>query len=246
MNDHLVIAVLGTFMGIVTSISGGAGVFAVPTMLALGFSPVNTLALNRMSDVGVIAGSLKNYKDSKSIDWKMAFMLMPVMALGSVIGANTVVRLEEEFLQKVILGGVIVGILLLLKPTPFINKGQTPSKAKVILAFSLLFLVGIWSGGLAMGGATFAVLVMVYTLNKDFLEARTTDLIAVIPETLISASILGFYATVDFSLFAVMFLGSTVGAWLGSKLAVKHGAKFIRKMMIGLAILMLIKVIVDL
>lgn len=55
-------------MGLVTSISGGAGIFAVPTMLAFGIPPIGALALNRMSDVGVVTGALRNFWKAKIIE----------------------------------------------------------------------------------------------------------------------------------------------------------------------------------
>jgi uncharacterized membrane protein YfcA len=43
-----------------------------------------------------------------------------------------------------------------------------------------------------------------------------------------------------------MFASSFVGAWVGSHLAVKHGSDFIKKAMVGIAIVMVLKVIIDL
>jgi len=43
-----------------------------------------------------------------------------------------------------------------------------------------------------------------------------------------------------------MFASSFIGAWIGSHLAVKHGSDFIKKVMVGIAIIMVIKVIINL
>jgi len=89
-------------MGVITAISGGAGVFAVPTMLAFGFSPVNTLALNRTSDLGVVLGALRNYKNSNTIDWKLGIIAAFPLCIGAYLGANVSLSLPEATLQKVI------------------------------------------------------------------------------------------------------------------------------------------------
>lgn len=238
--ELLFIAILGLVMGIVTAISGGAGVFAVPTMLAFGIPPVNVLALNRTSDIGVVFGALKEYVASKSIDWKLAIIIAVPMGIGSFIGANVVVRLPESLLRYIILGGVFVGIFFLLR------KSQ-PSVARkssfAYLGLIFMLLVGTWSGALAMGGATFAVLVLVHFFRKNFLEARSTDIVAAIPETLISATILISNSTAPLYLLLTMGASSFLGAWIGSRLAVKHGSELIRKAMVGIAIMMILKVI---
>lgn len=238
------IALLGFVMGIVTSISGGAGVFAVPTMLAFGLPPVNVLALNRMSDVGVSFGALRNYWKAKVIDWKLVIKIIPFLALGSYIGANIVVNLPEKSLKYIILVGVFIGMLFLIKPArPFIN-AQGTSKAKKIFGFLVIFLIGIWNGALAMAGATFAILALVYMFDKYFVEARGIEIVAAIPETLISTTILVLASNVNYIWLLTMFIASFAGAFLGSHLAIKKGDNFIKKCMVLIGVLMIAKVII--
>lgn len=241
MNEILAIGALGFAMGVVTSISGGAGVFAVPTMLAFGIPPINTLALNRTSDFGVVLGALRGYWKSKNVDWKLAFIIMLPLGIGSFIGASVIVKIPASFLNPIIIGGVLVGIFFLLKPVR--PKAEPATISISILGLFMILLVGIWSGALAMAGATFAVLVMVYFFHKSFLQGRGTDIVAAIPETIISSLVLVSASTVSWSLLAAMFTGSFIGAWVGSHMAVKHGNGLIRKAMVGIAILMILKVL---
>jgi len=237
------VAVLGLIMGIVSAISGGSGVFAIPTMLAFGLPPVNVLALNRMSDVGVVFGALRGYHKAKSIDWKLAGIIVIPLAIGSFIGASIIVKINEDILRYIILFGVGIGIFLLLKKTdPKVTKKKT-----VFSWIGLFFMVivGIWSGALAMAGATFAVLILVYFFHKTYLQARSTDIVAAIPETLIATTILVMGSTVSVYLLVSMLVSSFVGSWIGFHMAVKHGDNLIRKAMVGIAILMIIKVIID-
>jgi hypothetical protein len=231
-------------MGIVTSISGGAGVFAVPTMLAFGIPPINVLALNRTSDVGVVLGALKNYHRSKNIQWRLGLIAALPMGVGSFLGSNFVVNISERFLNYIILLGVVVGIFFLLKPIK--PSENSEKKSFSVLGLFFLLLVGFWSGALGMAGATFAVLVLVYFFKLSFLEARSTHIAAAIPETLISTAVLYLGSTVSIILMLVMFISSFVGAWIGSHLAVKHGSSFIKRAMVGIAIIMMIKVVVNL
>lgn len=230
-------------MGFITSVSGGAGVFAVPTMLAFGIPPVNVLALNRMSDVGVVLGAIRNYLRAKVIDWPLVFKAIPFLALGAYVGANAIVGLSDQTIKSIVVVGVIVGMMFLMKPArPFINKDGT-SKNKKIFGYLMLLIVGAWSGAIAMAGATFALLVFVYLFDKEYVHARATEIAAAIPETLISAYILVMAANVDYRWLIAMFVSSFVGAFVGSKLAIKHGEKLIKKAIIAIGILMLAKIL---
>ncbi|MFA4891349.1 MAG: sulfite exporter TauE/SafE family protein [Candidatus Gracilibacteria bacterium] len=241
--EIFLLTILGFIMGFVTSVSGGAGVFAVPTLLAFGIPPINVLALNRMSDVGVVFGALRNYWKAKVIQWRLAIKIIPFMALGSFIGANLIVNLADKSIKTVVLIGVIIGMIFLIKPArPFLNEGGT-SKFKKMLGFFMLFVVGIWSGAIAMAGATFAVLVLVYLFGKNYVDARGTDIAAAIPETLISAGILISASNVNYVWLLTMFISSFLGAFVGSHMAVKRGDSFIKKGMILIAVLMIIKIV---
>lgn len=241
--ELLLIGLLGLAMGIVTSISGGAGVFAVPTMLAMGIPPLNVLALNRMSDVGVVAGAVKKYHQSKNINWKLAMIAAIPMGIGAFAGANFVIQIPKEWMNYIILGGVIVGIFFLLKP---VNPQEKANKVKFsVWGGAFLLLVGFWNGAFGMAGATFAVLVLVHLFNLSFLEARGTEVAAAIPETMIAVTVLYFGSTVSTELMITMFATSFIGAWIGSRLAVKHGSEFIKKAMVFIAVVMIIKVVVS-
>lgn len=239
--EIFLISVLGLVMGFVTSVSGGAGVFAVPTMLAFGIPPISVLALNRMSDVGVVFGALKNYW--KVVNWKLALKIFPFLAVGSYLGANFVIRMDPAHLHSLILFGVVVGMIFLVKPARPFKSDVQAAKWRKIFAFFMLFVVGIWSGALAMAGATFAVLVLVYLFSKKYVEARSIEVVAAIPETLISSVILISAANVNYFWLLAMFLSSFVGAYAGSHMAVKHGDKLIKIAMIGIGLIMLAKLI---
>ena len=231
---------LGVIMGIITSISGGAGVFAVPLLLAIGVPPINALALNKMSDVGVVFGAIRNYSKSKNIDWSLACRAAIPVGIGSYIGASMVLSLPQEYLKLVVLFGVLVGVFFLLKPArPNIEEegGKTKPIGWVLLVFR-----GAWSGALGMAGGTFGVLVLVYFFRKNYLEARSTDIAIAIPEVLVSTTVLVLGSTLTWEPLVVMFSASFVGAWFGAKTAIKKGSPFVRHVMIFIAILMLIKV----
>ncbi|NQV13479.1 MAG: TSUP family transporter [Parcubacteria group bacterium] len=241
--EIILLALLGLIMGVVTSISGGAGVFAVPTMLAFGIPPINALTLNRTSDVGVVFGALRKYYHSKNIEWKLALLAAVPLGIGAIAGANFVINIPEQVLNYIILFGIAVGIFFLLKPVK--QRKGIQKKSFNLVGFSFLLLVGFWSGALGMAGATFAVLVFVNFFKKSFLQARATDVAAAIPETLISTGILYFGSTVEITAMLTMFISSFIGAWIGSHLAVKHGNKFIKLSMILISAVMIIKVISD-
>lgn len=239
--DLIWLGVLGFAMGVITAICGGAGVFGVPTMLAFGIPPINTLALNRTTDLGVVLGALRNYMKSNSIDWRLGTIAAIPVCIGAFIGANIALRLKTENLEWLIFIGIIVGIFFLLKKVkPQVKQVNSKITPQGLVA---LLLCGMWSGTLGMAGATFAVLTLVYLFHKNYLQARSTQIVAALPETFISTAVLFFGSTVHIEQFVTMFITSFIGAWLGAHIAVKNGAQFIRYAMVAIAVVMIGKLI---
>ena len=124
MELHLIfLGVLGLLMGFVGSVSGGSGVFGVPTMLALGLPPINVLALNRLSDIGVVSGAFRNYHGADTVNWRLACMAAVPMAIGSFVGARLVSSLSDAMVRSLVLMGVAVGIFLLVRGTREVATG---------------------------------------------------------------------------------------------------------------------------
>ena len=237
------IAILGFFMGVITSISGGAGVFAVPTMLAFGIPPVTTLALNRISDMGVLTGAVYNYIKSPEFDKKLAFIIALPLTIGAIVGANFSVSISPEKLKVVILFAIVIGLIFLLLPT---RQLVEPKRTNWFIGVPALLIVGFWEGAVAMAGATFCVLVLVRLFNKSYLGARSTEIVSAIPPTLASTGILIWNSDVNLAMGLTMFASSILGAYLGSKMAIRKGSPFIRYCMVSISILMAGKVIYDL
>lgn len=238
--DLIFILILGLAMGFVTSISGGAGVFAVPAMLAFGIPPINTLALNRISDIGVLAGALKNYTKAEGFEWKTALIAAIPLFIGSVFGALFSVRIDTENLKLFIIFAVFIGIFLLLYPIK--PKGEK-AKPNYLLGIPALLCVGFWDGAVAMAGATFAVIVLVLFFHRTYLAARSIDVAAAIPETIISTLILTLHSTLTPLLPLAMMISSLIGAYIGSHIAIKKGSGFIRKAMVAISLVMVGKII---
>jgi uncharacterized membrane protein YfcA len=240
MNELFFLIPLSLVMGFVTSVSGGGGVIGVPTMIALGIPPLNALALNRLSDVGYLIGSLKNYAKIGEFNFRAAVLTSIPLTIGAIAGAMFSVSVKPAFLQWFIVFAVFIGIVFLLYP---LKPKSENSKSLHVFGYPVLLIVGFWSGAVAMAGSTFAVLALVLFFNRSYLGAKAIDVAASVPEILISALILVFYSSINWAAGAGMILASIIGAYIGSQIAIKNGDRFIRLGMVGISIVMIAKVV---
>jgi|GEM_PF-5461083 len=243
MAELIFISVLGFAMGIINAISGGGGVFAIPILMAFGIPTIDVLALNKASDFGTITGALRNYYKSDTIDWKLALYAILPLGIGSALGSYIIIGLPEHIRQYLIIAGVISGIYFLLRPP---GEKTKPRKSLFIFGLIALVIAGMWGGGLGVAGGTFSILVLVYFFQKTYLQAMSSFIIAGFPSNLISVVILSLASQASIASLLTIYISSFIGAWCGSHLAIQKGSAFIRIAMVFIAVMMLVKVIIDL
>jgi uncharacterized protein len=242
---------VGLLAAAVTAISGGGGLIAVPALLAAGFPAVDALALNRASDVAVTAGAAPTYARAGAVDWRLAAWAALLLASGGALGASVVLHIPPAVLPWVVVA-VAVGALalLLLRPSPPKAEGggqpAALSRAQWALGSVALLACGVYNGAFAMGGATLAILAMAYILRLGLVAARGTEVVAVVPESVVSATILWLGSTLGGPEMGAVFAGGALGAWLGARLAVTRGAAFVRGAMVAVTCGLLSKVAWDL
>ena len=245
----IIIAVIGFISAFISGISGGGGLLAIPTFLALGIPPINALALNRLSDLGLVIGASRNYFKIKKIDWRLFAYAAILLAVGNFIGANVIVALPNYIVSWAIIGVSLIGIAIVLSPKIGKlekNKHKKISTPLFIAGLSLIFFGGIWGGAIAIADATVGMLVITYFFRKNFLEARALELFSSMPGTFISTVILVNASTLQLMHMSVIVVASIAGAFVGSLFNIRTDGKTIRYLMAVIAMLVLTKVAFDL
>lgn len=227
--------------GFITSIAGGGGVIFVTTALALGMPSLNALALNRVTDLGVLTGAFNNFRKAPEIPWRSIKIFTPLFLIGAIGGASFSVSVSADTLQIILIGASIVAVILtIIKPRPQIEKGRK----LFLLGYLAILLIGFWDGAIAMAGTTFFMIAAHYFFGMDYMKARVVNMFTAIPETIISASILIFHSTITLTMGLSLYVAATIGAYIGSKMAIKKGHEFIRYGMIGVSCLMIAKLVI--
>lgn len=227
--------------GFITSIAGGGGVIFVTTALALGMPSLNALALNRITDIGVLTGSFNNYRKIPEIPWRAIKIFAPLFLIGAIGGASFAVSIADETLQAILITASIIAItLIIIKPRP----RETASRRFIFIGYVMIFLIGFWDGSIAMAGGTFFLIACHYFFQMDYMKARAVNIFTVIPETLVSAAILTYHSTITWQMGLALYIASIAGAYVGSKLAIKKGHEFIRMGMIVVSCLMIAKLVI--
>lgn len=241
--QEFIIFIIGIASGFLGATVGSGGMISIPALLFLGLPPHIALATNMVGDTGIFLSAIRQYWKSKLIDWKIANQLVMITIIGSGIGIYFFTKISAEFLEKYI--GMIIllflGFILINKRLGI--KKRIVSRGSLVIGLVLFFLLTVNGTIVSAGGATIKLLVLVFLLGFNFLEGYATT----IPSHLFSSGLpaiaflfLG-YVNIPFAIFLI--LGGIIGAYMGSKNAIKKGNKWLKGLFTIVVLLSAIKIL---
>jgi hypothetical protein len=135
------IGAVATFMFVAT---GGVGLITTPSLIFLGLSPQTAIATDLFAMLGGRLGGLAGFLKTGQLDVKLALRLSVIAALGSIVGAQLLLAIDEQIMRQV-LSMVLLLLLgfLILKPKAGTDTIE-PSRIKVLFGHTLFFFVGMW------------------------------------------------------------------------------------------------------
>ena len=211
---------------------GGAGLVQFPMLLFLGLSFTVALATHKVASVALGIGAALRYF-SHSVLERQFVLLMLLMGLpGVVIGAYSILFVPErmaEIALGILTGGL--GIYSILKSD--LGQQYLPQhrdqKGMLLGGFGL-FVFGVLNGSLTSGTGLFVTLWLVLWFGMDYQRAVAYTLTMVgLFWNGTGALTLGILAEIRWDWLPALLVGSLVGGYLGSHLAIKHGNRWIKR-----------------
>ncbi|MFY9287941.1 MAG: TSUP family transporter [Alphaproteobacteria bacterium] len=236
---------IGILAGIIESTAGGSGLIVMPTLLLLGFSAPSAMATSKLQYAFGAVTSIFRFHRAKLVQWKNLLPLIVSAGVSGAIGALALIYMHPDIL------GALIPLLLMAATIYFIfspRLNDIKDKARMgRIAFSLgpIALVGFYDGFFGVGSASFYVLAMVWGLGYAAREATATTKVVDFTSSAIALFVLAAHHEVLWLPGLFLGLGQIAGAWIGSGLVIKKGAKFIRPILAIVSLALSVKLCFD-
>jgi hypothetical protein len=234
---------LGIIAGFINTFAGGGSMLVVPFLIFLGLPANMANATNRVAIFLQEIVSTATFHQKKILDFKTDYPLLLPTTLGSIAGAFTAVDIQEELLRKVI-GGllIILFFMILLDPNGWVKANADRAKARnPFIRFLVFFGIGFYGGFIQIGVGFFMLAGLVLGCGFDLLKANALKVLLILSYTLIALAIFIYYGLIDWSTGFILSCGNMLGAWLGTRLSIKWGAKYIRYILLVALVLVSLK-----
>ena len=237
---YIILFIVALFAAGIDAIAGGGGLLVVPTMLILGMNPLVTLGTNKLQSCFGTATSSYNYFKNGLLKENNIKLLAIISFVGSLIGTYLVSQLSNEILNNLI-PILLIGAAIFL----IINKGNkfNISKSLVLAFLPLVFLIGFYDGFFGPGTGTFFVMTFLIIKNRSIMQATAATKVLNLSSNFASFLVFQYKGFVIWELALIMAIAQVTGAYIGSKLAIKNGEKFVRPVIVFISIVLSLRIL---
>lgn len=162
--------------GFIDSIAGGGGLLCVPALLAVGLSPAQALATNKLQSMGGSFSASLYFIRRRAVNLGEQKLAIALTFVGSTFGAWLIQQIHADFLRQ-LLPMLIIGIGLYFLLSPKIGDEDRQHRLSG-LPFALIAggCVGFYDGFFGPGAGSFYALAFVtlsgFNLSKATAHAK--------------------------------------------------------------------------
>ena len=243
--ELLLMSLASLLAGFVDSIVGGGGLILVPALFATfpGAHAATLLGTNKSASIWGTAFASWQFARRVEMRWGALLPAMGLSFVGAMAGAWVVTQISPQYLRK-LLPLILLAVLLYTLAKKELGRTHAPrfSGRREILWAGLIGLgVGFYDGFFGPGTGSFFVFLFVRWLGYDFLHASAGAKLLNMTSNLAALILFAFKGFVWWHFALTLAVANVLGSLLGTRLALKHGAGFVRLIFIGVVSTLILK-----
>ncbi|HEY0855507.1 MAG TPA: TSUP family transporter [Albitalea sp.] len=249
MLELATVTLASLFAGFVDAIVGGGGLILVPALFSVfpSAAPATLFGTNKGAAVWGTAWATAQFARRVTMPWGALLPAAVAALVGGFAGAWTVTLVSPTGLRRA-LPFILLAVLVYTLARKDLGRHHVPTlhgRRQAAVASAIGLVIGFYDGFFGPGTGSFFVFLFVRLLGFDFLHASAGAKLLNTATNLSALLLFGLKGHVWWHIAAVMALANVAGSLLGTRLALKHGAGFVRVMFIGVVGALILKTAYD-
>lgn len=234
--------------GFVDAAAGGGGLISLPAYIATGMPVHFAYGCNKFSSAcGTTLASIRFFRN-RAMDIRTAILAAAGAFMGSGIAARLVLLMDDQILKRLVIIFLPVAAVII-----FINKGYGEENRsselgrgkRIFFAAGIGLFIGFYDGMVGPGTGTFAIIAFSILMKYDLKTASGNAKILNLSSNYASLITYAMSHNVVWMIAVPAAVCNVAGSYLGSGMALKKGAVFIRPMILVVMILLMLKIVSD-
>jgi len=227
---YLAVIGVGVLAGFINTLAGSGSLLTLPLLMFLGLPANVANGTNRIAILLQNVVGVGSFKQQKILDLKEGIWIALPAIAGSILGAQIAIHFNEAIMEKTIAGLLLfMFFVIIYKPEQWIKKqeGKVSSKPTLIQII-IFFLIGIYGGFIQAGVGFFLLAGLVMGVGADLIKANALKLFIILLYTPFALAIFMIHGQVDYKLGLILAVGNMIGSFIGTRVAVSWGPRFVR------------------
>lgn len=243
--ELLFISLASLLAGLVDSIVGGGGLILLPALFATfpQAAPATLFGTNKSASIWGTAFATVQYSRRVKLPWRALLPAGAAGLLGSLAGAWAVTQVDPTVFRKA-LPLLLTVLLLYTLARKELGQAHSPrfaGRREAMVASGIGLVIGFYDGFFGPGTGSFLVFAWVRLLGYDFLNASASAKFINTATNFSALMLFAWQGHVWWHLALAMALANIAGSLIGTRLALKHGAGFVRQVFILVVLALICK-----
>jgi len=231
--------------GLIDAVVGGGGLIQIPALFSVlpQAQPATIFGTNKLSSIFGTGSAALRYARRFDVPWAAALPAALSAFVLSYFGAMTVALLPKDWLRPLILVLLVVvtGYTYAKKDLGAVDQNRAHGQRDMLLAVVFGGVIGFYDGFFGPGTGSFLIFVFVRFFGLDFLRASASAKFVNAATNLSALLFFGMNGHVLLATGLFMAIFNIGGSLVGTHLAIRHGAGFVRRVFLGIAVVFIMK-----
>jgi hypothetical protein len=232
MDELIFLCAFAFLAGFIDAVAGGGGLVQVPALFVLmpTVPAATLLGTNKFASIWGTLFATWQYSRQVPMEWRATLPTCAAALLFGFVGARTVAHVPTEFLRPLVLA-LLVAVLaytLWRKDLGALHAPKLSRPAQFWFGLATGTVIGFYDGFFGPGTGSFLIIAFVGLFGFSFLAASAS---AKAVNVITNGAALAYFLTHGHVLYATaapMALANLCGAFVGTRLALKLGSRFVR------------------
>lgn len=242
----VVLLVAATAAGWVDAVVGGGGLILLPALFVVApqLTPPAALATNKLTAIAGTGAAVVTFTRKIPLEWRLMGPAGVLAAVTAALGAASVSRIDNDlFIPAIMVILVAVATFVTLRP----QVGTTlathrPSRRRIVLVVLVAAAVlGYYDGLFGPGTGTFLIVSFATLLGTEFVRSAAMAKVVNLGSNFGALAYFAATGHVLWTLGLTMAVCNMLGAVLGSRMALRRGAGFVRAVLLVVVLAMVVR-----
>ncbi|MGV6846274.1 MAG: sulfite exporter TauE/SafE family protein [Lutibacter sp.] len=243
ITEILVLIGIGFIAGIINTLAGGGSLLTLPILIFLGLPPNIANGTNRIAIFIQNIFTTAGFRSKGVKTFPFSIYLGISALIGAILGAQLAVDIRGELFNRILSVIMLMAVLYMVfqKKTKNILSQEKVNGKYFWISVMLFFFVGVY-GGFIQAGVGFIMIFILNGFNRmSLVKSNAVKVTVALIYTISALIIFALNDKINWQMGFELAIGNAAGGWFASRIAVKKGDNFVKKILIISVIILAIK-----